>query len=531
MRRRRHLEGRRVLQGRAPPVPLGARRGQPAARDHPGAPRRRREDGPAAAASEERAGRILGSVRVRDRDRQRARRARAGRPRTSARCTSATGCSPRSARTITTRRIPATSRRCAAARRCAGRRSERARRCSKRCRRGAATTRAPGSPSCATRCARTAAESGCRWAVSSTRRAAGSTCGSRSATPRAPRTRSSSSTTGGAVITLVAPCSADACSLELDGVKLRDGAFYPRVGEARLLALGDLRELEDVPRLDSVPRVPARLERRRPRRRRLARRLRQLPRRREPGSGRRGQGRAGATPARNRRRRALAEIRGVFVIAARRASGHPGRMKLVPSSASPRIRRVVLVAFPDAQVLDVTGPLEVFANANRRLDAQEDRRSPRYSIEIVAPPAGAAAHDVGHPARRRPRVPRRARADRHAARGGRRGHPRGAARSRAHRLPPPGCAARAPRGLDLLGHVPARRSRSARRQARDHALGVLRGPRAALPEGPGRDGPHLRARRQRSGARPACARAWTWRSRWPRRTTAASSRSPWRSGW
>src|SRR5258705_3918462 len=63
-------------------------------------------------------------------------------------------------------------------------------------------------------------------------------------------------------------------------------------------------------------------------------------------------------------------------------------MKLVPSSASPRIRRVVLVAYPDVQVLDVTGPLEVFANANRRLDAQEDRRSPRYSIEIVAHRAG-----------------------------------------------------------------------------------------------------------------------------------------------
>ena len=59
-------------------------------------------------------------------------------------------------------------------------------------------------------------------------------------------------------------------------------------------------------------------------------------------------------------------------------------MKLVPTSASPRIRRVVLVAYPDVQVLDVTGPLEVFANANRRLDAVEDRRSPRYSIEIVA---------------------------------------------------------------------------------------------------------------------------------------------------
>jgi transcriptional regulator GlxA family with amidase domain len=61
-------------------------------------------------------------------------------------------------------------------------------------------------------------------------------------------------------------------------------------------------------------------------------------------------------------------------------------MKLVPSSSA--TRRVVLLAFPDVQVLDVTGPLEVFANANRRLDAQQDRRSPRYTIEIVATQAG-----------------------------------------------------------------------------------------------------------------------------------------------
>ncbi|MFI5317703.1 MAG: DJ-1/PfpI family protein, partial [Myxococcota bacterium] len=48
----------------------------------------------------------------------------------------------------------------------------------------------------------------------------------------------------------------------------------------------------------------------------------------------------------------------------------------------------MLVAYPDAQVLDVTGPLEVFANANRRLDALSDRRAPRYTIEIAAREAG-----------------------------------------------------------------------------------------------------------------------------------------------
>lgn len=43
-------------------------------------------------------------------------------------------------------------------------------------------------------------------------------------------------------------------------------------------------------------------------------------------------------------------------------------------------RRVVIVAFENAQILDVTGPAEVFAMANRA--------APRYAIEIVARAAG-----------------------------------------------------------------------------------------------------------------------------------------------
>ena len=64
-------------------------------------------------------------------------------------------------------------------------------------------------------------------------------------------------------------------------------------------------------------------------------------------------------------------------------------MKLVRSAATPSTRRVVMVAYPDVQIIDVVGPLEVFANANRRLDGtREDRRAPRYSVEIVAAQAG-----------------------------------------------------------------------------------------------------------------------------------------------
>ncbi len=43
-----------------------------------------------------------------------------------------------------------------------------------------------------------------------------------------------------------------------------------------------------------------------------------------------------------------------------------------------------MLVYPDVQVLDVAGPLEVFANANRRLDEKRDRRVPRYQIEIAA---------------------------------------------------------------------------------------------------------------------------------------------------
>jgi transcriptional regulator GlxA family with amidase domain len=52
------------------------------------------------------------------------------------------------------------------------------------------------------------------------------------------------------------------------------------------------------------------------------------------------------------------------------------------STHSPPARRVVIVAFPDVQILDVTGPAEVFALANRLNDAAA------YSIELVAPKRG-----------------------------------------------------------------------------------------------------------------------------------------------
>ncbi len=47
-----------------------------------------------------------------------------------------------------------------------------------------------------------------------------------------------------------------------------------------------------------------------------------------------------------------------------------------------------MLIYPGVQVLDVTGPLEVFANANRRLDQQGDRRAHRYEIDLVARESG-----------------------------------------------------------------------------------------------------------------------------------------------
>jgi transcriptional regulator GlxA family with amidase domain len=46
-------------------------------------------------------------------------------------------------------------------------------------------------------------------------------------------------------------------------------------------------------------------------------------------------------------------------------------------------RTVSLFAFPNAEVLDITGPLEVFAQANRFLDAAGDTATPRYRPELL----------------------------------------------------------------------------------------------------------------------------------------------------
>lgn len=61
-------------------------------------------------------------------------------------------------------------------------------------------------------------------------------------------------------------------------------------------------------------------------------------------------------------------------------------------ATSPRSRRrphhVVMLTFERAQILDVTGPLEVFARTSRWLVDHARHSQPAYRIEVVAPRAG-----------------------------------------------------------------------------------------------------------------------------------------------
>src|SRR5215831_19714084 len=60
-----------------------------------------------------------------------------------------------------------------------------------------------------------------------------------------------------------------------------------------------------------------------------------------------------------------------------------------------RPHHVVMVAYPDVQILDVTGPLEVFSRASRWMQDHGIRRDLAYRVEVVAPRAGAFATSSG----------------------------------------------------------------------------------------------------------------------------------------
>src|SRR5580658_2407588 len=70
-------------------------------------------------------------------------------------------------------------------------------------------------------------------------------------------------------------------------------------------------------------------------------------------------------------------------------------MKIARISQRSRTRRIVMVAFSDAQIIDITGPLEVFGRAARWLTEERDWRVPAYSVELVATKAGALTTSSG----------------------------------------------------------------------------------------------------------------------------------------
>src|SRR3546814_14975487 len=59
------------------------------------------------------------------------------------------------------------------------------------------------------------------------------------------------------------------------------------------------------------------------------------------------------------------------------------------------VRHIAMLAFPHAQMLDVVGPLEVFAAANAIRSAEG--AAPLYTVGIVAPAAGSFETASGLP--------------------------------------------------------------------------------------------------------------------------------------
>ena len=178
------------------------------------------------------------------------------------------------------------------------------------------------------------------------------------------------------------------------------------------------------------------------------------------------------------------------------------------ASAGQARRHIVFVAFPDVQVLDVTGPLEVFGRAARLLVERGLRRDLAYTVEIVAADGGAARDLLRHRDRRRRRFRDRPPRRRHAARGRRprRATPR--RRTRAARVAGAHGAARPAVGSVCTGTFilaaaglldGGARRRTGRRATRWRSS--TRGSRRARSD--------LRARRPRSTRRPASRPAWT----------------------
>ncbi|HEY2345622.1 MAG TPA: GlxA family transcriptional regulator [Xanthomonadaceae bacterium] len=73
----------------------------------------------------------------------------------------------------------------------------------------------------------------------------------------------------------------------------------------------------------------------------------------------------------------------------------PRTIATPPGKESTTPHRVVMFAYPDAQILDVTGPLEVFGRAARWLRDKGIARGLAYTVEVVATEPGPFATSSG----------------------------------------------------------------------------------------------------------------------------------------
>src|SRR5256885_17222666 len=62
-----------------------------------------------------------------------------------------------------------------------------------------------------------------------------------------------------------------------------------------------------------------------------------------------------------------------------RNNGSPPR-----TAVQPRTRRIVFVAAPGTEILDLVGPLQVFARAAEMFGKQNPGSSPIYSVEVIS---------------------------------------------------------------------------------------------------------------------------------------------------
>ena len=67
--------------------------------------------------------------------------------------------------------------------------------------------------------------------------------------------------------------------------------------------------------------------------------------------------------------------------------------RVAPRPAGPR--RIVMLGFPDAQILDITGPLEVFARASRWMIDESIAKAPEYEVVLTAANRGSLAMSSG----------------------------------------------------------------------------------------------------------------------------------------